>query len=127
MTKNEVLYSTWDTFQAHVRRVQPSGDDMPVWRGQRERSWLVQSAWERFAWGRLEEMDGLDEPARHAHELHRCRQKIYSGFRQMMVGAGGPLQRDLDEETTWAVGRHYGLITPLLDWSESPYIAVFFS
>lgn len=55
------------------------------------------------------------------------RDRYIKAFERAATGIRGSTPAILDTDQWWALGRHYGLVTPLLDWSESPYIAAFFS
>jgi hypothetical protein len=54
-------------------------------------------------------------------------QNILEAFQKHCLGRRGHNPSGLSESEWWALGRHFGLDTPLLDWSDSPYVAAFFA
>ena len=87
-----------------------------VWRGQKydeSSNWYLQSSFDRAVTTR----EGNRAATLQAH-LDRFKDRMNLLFPNILPP---------DDADIWALGQHYGLKTPLLDWSVCPYIAAYFA
>lgn len=101
-------------FDAFLRAISPMPTRL-IWRGQANPQWPLLSSLDR-----LRESEGL-AVVQSMTERHLQRFKDFA--KRRLVGVEEPR----DDNNWWALGRHFGLDTPLLDWSTSPWKAAFFA
>lgn len=98
-----------------------------IYRGQADAAWPIKSSLDR-----LEEQHAARQKCgEHTSQSGRCslasREVHLAAFRQSLLGRPGISPPPSDENELWALAQHHGLATPMLDWSLSPYVALFFA
>lgn len=110
---------TWEDFRAFLEEPPEPGNTF-YWRGQGNPDWPLASSLER----QILAVEGRPLDAARYSALIKRHLEI---FKAAACGMRGSSPKELSDEQWWALGRHYGLKTPLLDWTEKPYIALFFA
>lgn len=113
----EISCKGWPSFENFIHETMGNLPDY-IWRGQRCSDWPLRSSLDR----RLRTSYPADPSEISRRKRFLDRFKIASRGRHTV---GTALPKDDDE--WWALGQHYGLATPLLDWTASPFIGAYFA
>jgi hypothetical protein len=116
------VFDSWTELRDFLERPAPAGTCF-VWRGQRDPAWPLVSSLER----QLQAEDGQRPRGSGDRRMRALMDQHLARFKAASSGLRGRSPKDLSDEQWWALGRHHGLRTPLLDWTEKPFVALFFA
>lgn len=105
----------FETFSKFVNIGFGDDDSSHIWRGQRCAAWEITSGLVRAAG--TQEIGHLD---RFHAAVARCHNMEFDF-------SSDNSKRKRSEFELWSLGQHYGLATPLTDWTVYPYVALFFA
>ncbi len=91
-----------------------------AWRGHRRDDWVLKSTIARQF-----QKQGIS--AQGPQVQFEALSGHLENFKLAVRGRRGPNPPVLNEDEWWALGQHHGLDTPLLDWTESPFVALYFA
>jgi hypothetical protein len=116
--KNGILtvkLSSWNYFHDFVRQEMLAYSHY-VWRGQRSAEWNLATSLDRILVNYPQMTKG------------RIAREHLDRFKLAVRGRRGQHPTALREENDWwALAQHNGMATPLLDWTASPFVALYFA
>jgi FRG domain/Domain of unknown function (DUF3387) len=92
----------------------------------RNKTQMIYRGHRRYDWPLTPSLGRFDSRKIITEEVAEAQLRL---FRRAVRGriSDRSLVEDGEDNELWSVGQHHGLFTPLLDWTYSPYVALFFA
>ena len=87
-----------------------------IYRGQRNSDWPLRTSLDRLFLSSKNRLPKIKDAA-----------KLLMKFKYSTRGRVSSNWISNDDNSWWALGQHFRLATPLLDWTESPFVAAYFA
>lgn len=109
--------NTWKEFREYIDSTFIHFTDY-IFRGHRQDDQLLESTIDR-----LFKKINMKPP----YDVNKMVISHLEKFKRAIRSRRGTNPSPLDNDQIWALGQHFGLATPLLDWTSSPYVGMFFA
>jgi hypothetical protein len=122
----KVELKSWEQFSDYVKELYEFRSAF-IYRGQGRAEWNVLSRIDRLEARFPRTPNRLGNVPADLDIPPASRETHLRAFKEASREKRGQNPPELTDDQWWALGQHHGLSTPLLDWTRSPFVALFFA